>query len=167
MSTRSTWTKQFVASRAKIGIESRQRTTSRASSKRSRRSIASKTFKIARANLDFDVFGYRVHFVFTNDLCRARGLYDGILGHNGTMDSDGTAGLHAFAREGKHAWVSYIFLEWNASPNQIAHESSHAVERMFDWAGITKFDGEVIAYHYGWLVGQIMSFQKKKVRGKR
>lgn len=124
-------------------------------------------FKIARANLDFDVYGYGVQIIFTSDLKRARDLYDGLLGHN-ESDMNATGGLHVYTLDdSKFPGNSYVFLKWNAKPHVIAHESSHVIERLFAWIGMRKYDSEILAYHYGWLVGQIMSFQKSLKKGRK
>lgn len=120
-----------------------------------------KGYRIYRGILDFDVFGYRVTFVFSNDLQRARDEYDSIIGRG--WDATGAAAFHSAvdaARDNR----SFMFFKEKASAEQVAHESAHVIIRMFKWAGVVEIDSEVFAYHVGHLVGNIASFQQKVVK---
>lgn len=161
MSTKRISARRSVAGRAK------QRGSSSTPSRRSKPSTKSEPYRIQRAVLDFDVYGYRVTFVFTNDLQRARNEYDKVIGR--TFDCGGAGAFHSFA-DWESDPKSFIFFREDACAEQIAHESAHAVLRMFRWASIkvTEQDnGEVFAYHLGHLVGNITRAQKKLVKQSR
>lgn len=133
---------------------------------RSRGSKPSTEYRIKRAILDFDVFGYRVTFVFTSDIQRARNEYDKIIGRHYEHIN---AGAFHTAVDWDNDPRSFIFFKEDACAEQIAHESAHAVLRMFRWAGIdlkNEDNGEVFTYHLGHLVGNITRAQKKLVRRK-
>lgn len=127
-----------------------------------------KPYRVKRAILDFDVFGYQVTFVFTNDLQRARDEYDKVIGRH--FDHTGSGAFHT-AVDWDSDPRSFLFFKEDACSEQISHEASHAVIRLFRWAGIDlKVDsdnGEVFAYHLGHLVGNITRAQKKLVKRRR
>lgn len=121
-------------------------------------------YRIVRGYLDFDVFGYRVCFIFTNDLQRARHEYDDIIGH--TYDMTGAGACHcAVDATGDNA--SYLFFKLKATPEQIAHEAYHAIFRLRAWSAVKDDGGEFTAYHLGHLVGNIDAFQKAMKRSKQ
>src|SRR5581483_9327451 len=121
-------------------------------------------YRIARAILDFDVFGYRVTFVFTNDLQRARDEYDEVIGRH--FDATGAGAFHTAVDEAMDN-RSFIFFKENAQAEQIAHEASHVIFRMLKWAGVVENDSEVFAYHLGHLVGNISRAQEKLIPVRR
>lgn len=128
----------------------------------------SENYRIKRAILDFDVYGYRVTFVFTNDLQRARNEYDAVIGKH--VEHVGAGAFHS-AVDWDNDSQSYLFFKENADAEQIAHEAYHVIARMFRWAGIIESIettcGEVFAYHLGHLVGNITRAQKKLVKQSR
>jgi len=129
----------------------------------SKTSKQEKPYRIARGILDFDVYGYRVTFVFTNDLQRARDEYDSVIGHH--LEHAGAGAFHSTVD-----WAtdprSFLFFPLDACSEYIAHESAHVIFRMFRWAGIEfneRETGENFAYHLGHLVANITSAQRKLV----
>lgn len=98
--------------------------------------------------------GYQVHVVFSGDLARSR---RGRYGSTGIAEEPKTAAFHTSTEDGH----SHIFFKPDASAGVIAHESWHAIYRMFDWAGVIRFDNEATAYHLGHLVGAVSDFQRK------
>lgn len=118
--------------------------------------------------LDFDVYGYRVNFVFTNNLQMARDRYDKVIGKH--VEHVGAGAFHS-ARDWKDDAESFLFFKEDADAEQIAHESYHVIARMFRWCGIIEDTemtcGETVAYHLGHLVGQLTRAQKVLTRGKK
>lgn len=102
--------------------------------------------------MEFDVYGYRVHIVFTNDLQASRNKINTLIG--GKCDVDGAAAIHA-----SNGNVSHIFFKWDATPEQIAHESWHCIRRLMEYIGAT-LENEIVAYHIGHLVGAIHNLRK-------
>jgi hypothetical protein len=49
----------------------------------------------------------------------------------------------------------YLFLPPVFDPDTVAHETYHLVDYMMDRLGVTQRDGEVMAYHLGWIVGKV------------
>jgi hypothetical protein len=54
----------------------------------------------------------------------------------------------------------YLVLPLDPDEGTIAHESLHAIEELFRWAGARR-DEETFAYHLDYLVGRIHKFIKK------
>jgi hypothetical protein len=109
--------------------------------------------------VNFDVFGYRVWVIFTDDLQKSRSKYDRKIGASCVIEN--AAALHAAVNN-----HSYVFLQWKAKPEQIAHEAYHAIDRMMLYAGVAH-ENENMAYHIGHLVGCIHTmrgyFRRKNV----
>jgi hypothetical protein len=106
--------------------------------------------------LKFDAFGYRVRVIFTNDVVASRIKRDRILGK---YDGSYASGLHSWSADKAQ---SYLFLGADARPCTIAHESWHAVRRMLLFCG-AELENEVVAYHLGYLVGEIHKLQKQLI----
>jgi hypothetical protein len=97
---------------------------------------------------------YRVHAIFTDDIfesCQGRYITD-------SQEDEGTDALTLTAAE---SGDTHMFLQRGASAGVVAHESWHAIYAMFKWAGVKKFDNEVVAYHLGHLVDRVIDFQLK------
>ncbi len=96
----------------------------------------------------FHAFDYNVRVIFSTDVVRSRIARDKILGkYDGVRCS------------AMHCWnpsqaISYLFLPHKVPPATVAHEAWHAVRRMLRFCG-AELDNEVVAYHLGYLVGEI------------
>jgi len=49
----------------------------------------------------------------------------------------------------------YLFLPPEFDPDTVVHEVYHLVDYMMDRLGVLHRDGEVMAYHMGWIVGKV------------
>lgn len=102
--------------------------------------------------INFPVFGYSIGVVFSTDVIRS--IYDY---HKNQHDLSDTAAAHVgITGSGR----SHLFFDFKAEPGIIAHESWHAVYRMFEYEGM-KLDDEAVAYHLGYLVKEVLKAQKK------
>ena len=102
---------------------------------------------------------YDVHVIFTEDIVKSR---MGRYGTAGAAGSGQTGALHSSTVDGH----SHLFYKPTASAEIITHEAFHAIWAMFNWTGVKDWDNETTAYHLGYLVGRITTFQSKVLRGK-
>ena len=51
--------------------------------------------------------------------------------------------------------AGYLFLPVVFDPDTVAHEVYHLIDYMMDRLGVVNRDGEVMAYHLGWVVGKV------------
>jgi hypothetical protein len=56
--------------------------------------------------------------------------------------------------------ASMLILDEIAPPNIIAHECWHAIHRLLTGSD-AKLDNETVAYHLGYLVGEVHKFQRR------
>lgn len=106
--------------------------------------------------LDFSILGhYQVHIELSSNIRAALKKYKQT--ENVNMDDD-DEDTDALAIHVKNVSFSYIFLPHNARPGTIAHESWHVVRRMFEHVG-ADLEDEMVAYHIGYLVDQIVKMQ--------
>jgi hypothetical protein len=94
---------------------------------------------------------YKVEVIFTEDLLDS---YFSRYGEAGLAGNPLTDALHT-----TQSGISQIFYAPTAPARVISHESWHAIFAMFKWAGVENYDDETIAYHLGWLIGEITEFQ--------
>jgi hypothetical protein len=107
--------------------------------------------------IDFPVWNYTVHVVYTDDIRKARQARVSIVG---ALEEP----LHEFI-DAMHCYNpvepdGIIFITPTTSAGVICHEAFHAMWRMFKWTG-AKPENETYAYHLGYLVDKILD-QKKK-----
>lgn len=110
--------------------------------------------------VDFPVFCYYiVHIEVTSDLKKSMEKYPATksIPLDSEFDNKGAWSVHV-----ENEPVSFIFLPYNTSVGDIAHESWHVVHRMMRYVGVSP-DSETVAYHLGYLVNQVFKF----VRGKK
>lgn len=100
------------------------------------------------SKLSFPAFEYDVHIVFSSDVVASRIKRDDILGK---YDAGPAGGLHSYTPDGSY---SYLFISPDALPSTIAHEAWHCIRRMMVHCG-AELENEVVAYHLGYLVGEI------------
>ena len=107
-------------------------------------------FKDYEKVIKFPVFAdYRVHVIVTDDLQKSRDArFD---------NAQSTEGLDACCCSVLNGHASCIFLQKEASSGTIAHEAWHAVYKMFRQIG-AELEEEMVAYHLGYLVDEIMAF---------
>jgi len=101
----------------------------------------------------FDVWSeFKIHIVFSSDLARARiHRYETA----GIASDSSTAALYTRGSGG----YGHLFFRPAACAGIITHECCHAIWHMFEWAGVTEWDNETLAYHLGYLVGEASEFQ--------
>jgi hypothetical protein len=93
---------------------------------------------------------YVVHVEITSDIAKSLLKYP----RTRKVEMDETTnGLAVHTNEG----FSYIFLPYNASVGNIAHEAWHVVRQMMEYLGI-KIDNEAVAYHLGYLTNRVWDF---------
>jgi hypothetical protein len=100
-------------------------------------------FNIGWAN-DFEV-----NICITPDVMKSRKHRDELLGQLRPRCENACALFCAL--EGK----GWLFLPMEFDPDTVAHETYHLVDYMMDRLGVEHRDGEVMAYHMGYVVGKI------------
>lgn len=116
-----------------------------------------KTLKI-----DFPVFGYTLNVVLTNCIDISRNKINNKVGVPESRFDD-CSGLHSY---NKNDSEGFVFITASSPAGTIAHESSHAIYRMFTFYGVG-FDDEAFAYHLGFVVDKVTAFMiknKKQVK---
>ena len=109
--------------------------------------------------IEFPVFSnYWIHAEFASDIAAATKKYP-------STECVGEEALDTYEALTIHVEenCSFIFLKPNASAGTIAHESYHAIKRMFDVMDVKK-QNEVVAYHLGYLVDQITKFRSQRCK---
>lgn len=101
----------------------------------------------------FPVFGYTVHVEVGN-------IDEAVLQYPETKiapteDCDGLC-VHV---EGECR--TFMFLKPDATVSDVVHESYHAINRMFTYAGV-KHDNENDAYHLGYLAGKVFDYVQEE-----
>ncbi len=114
--------------------------------------LIEKKLKIA-----FPVFGYKLNVVITNSIDISRNKINSKVGVAKSNFED-CVGLHSHKETEPEA---FIFITPFSTPGTIAHESSHAVYRMFEFYGLD-FDDENFAYHLGFIVDKIHCLIRNK-----
>ena len=96
---------------------------------------------------------FQVVLVLTSDIERSRKARDSVFNRSYESREHGVAGL--FASTGKKG---YIFLGQNYDADVSAHEVYHLVDYIMHYLDVKERDGEVMAYHIGYLCGEIAKF---------
>jgi hypothetical protein len=107
--------------------------------------------------IEFPVFSdFIIHVEVAKNIEKAIGKYPSIadFSEEDTGESDGVAVYDG-------GQVCFIFLKPNVSVGTIAHESWHAIEHMMERFNVRP-EGEVIAYHLGYLVDKVFRFLRRK-----
>ena len=106
--------------------------------------------------VEFPIFcDYIVHIEITSDMKKSLQKYK----QTKSIETDDATGGLAVHTDGS---FSYIFLPYNTSVGDIAHEAWHVVKHMMDYVGV-ELDSETCAYHLGFLTNKIFRF----VRGRK
>lgn len=63
--------------------------------------------------------------------------------------------------EGQHG-MGWLIFGLNPTPEIVAHECSHAIMHLMNYAGVKQPEEEVFAYHLGYLAGRVHKFLKGK-----
>jgi hypothetical protein len=100
---------------------------------------------------------YKVYIVFTDDLAASR------ISRYETAGVAGESGTAALFTRGAGGYGHLFFLK-DACARIITHECVHAIWALFDWSGVKQWDNETLAYHLGYLVGEVSEFQAKVLR---
>lgn len=106
--------------------------------------------------IDFPVFGYTLNIVLTNCIDISRNKINNKVGV-AKGDFKYCAGIHSHNDNDSEA---FIFITSSSTSGTIAHESSHAIYRIFEFYGLD-FDDENFAYHLGFVVDKITDFMSK------
>lgn len=108
-------------------------------------------------------FGHRLKVILSDDV---HASYVG-LGLGGADPHTDMNACIVFTTEDDG--LTYMLLNFTASPGTVAHESWHVVYRMLKGLG-AKLENEVVAYHLGDLVRKITDFQldtKKMLKARK
>lgn len=102
---------------------------------------------------------YRVYVVVADDFEKAaKGLW---LEYEGELGSESALTLTPLLNVGE----SYIFLrqkkDLSSIMDEIAHESWHAVNQMFDFVG-AELENEMVAYHLGYIARSAYDIWRNK-----
>ena len=111
---------------------------------------------IRNAKIHFDVFGFDVHFVETDDYEAAMDYLKLRDRGNGPKDT-----TEAFTWNASSGDESYIFTGRKADISTIVHECWHAINHMLDFRGVG-MENETVAYHLDYLVKRAMKFYRKE-----
>lgn len=103
--------------------------------------------------IEFTIFDYNISIVVTDDIVKSRNNRSHLLGSL-YHDHGGTKGLHSCNEDISGA---YLFFNRDTTHEIIAHESFHAVYRMFKWIG-AEIEEELMAYYLGYTVQQVTDF---------
>jgi hypothetical protein len=103
-----------------------------------------------RTDVRFPVFGYTVRVIVARSIQRS----------GAKLGADLSGALAGFIYPGEdNPKRSWIVLPLDADEATVAHEASHAVRAMLNFAG-ARTDNETFAYHLDFLVGRIHKFLK-------
>lgn len=91
---------------------------------------------------------FEVNVCITPDILASRNHRNPILGPLERI----TDPAALFCAQGN---AGYLFLPVVFDPDTVAHEVYHLIDYFMDRLGVRDRDGEVMAYHMGWIVGKI------------
>lgn len=106
--------------------------------------------------IDFVVFGHTVGVIFATDIRKA------MMERHGEKLDDANAATFCYTSKAR----SELFFPFNAKIRTIAHEAVHAIWNLFDYHGM-KRSNEGMAYHIGYLVGEILKCRALALQSKR
>jgi hypothetical protein len=102
----------------------------------------------------FDALEYRVVVVRSSDIQQSVSRNPKLSG----ADLSSLSAAHLFTDD--DLGISYIILPWSYDANMVAHEAWHAVRRMLVDSCHMALENEAVAYHLGYLAGEIYEFYK-------
>lgn len=108
-------------------------------------------------SIDFEIFGYRLFVIYTDNLQKTRISLNNKVGAPNKEISSTVDGLHCCNDLESDAFVLFTP---HSSIGTIAHEVSHAIWRMFKYYG-AKFENELFAYHLGYTLDKILKFKNE------
>ena len=117
-----------------------------------------KAYYEEKTKIYFDAWDYEVNIVLSSNLDASINRRDKSHKFEGK-----TAGICMPSSSGRPQCL--IILPYRPKASLIAHESWHAVRNILDYCG-ANYDSETVAYHLGYLVRQICSFEQKHPRPK-
>jgi len=112
--------------------------------------------KEEHGSTDFEVFGWRVFFIYTSNVKETREALSHKVGALETSLENCPA-LHSYNAKLND---SFVIFNNTATIGDLAHECFHVLWRMFISHGV-ELDNETTAYHLGFLVDKIVDFKKK------
>lgn len=120
-----------------------------------------KYYKEIRKKIEFPVFGYTIHIIFTTNVVEAIKL----LNNKGETDiKEKDMPLHVDGGchiSNKASNVAHIVLYYKGGIATAVHESYHAIYRLMDYVGIK--DEEAFAYHLDYLASEITEMHNELV----
>jgi hypothetical protein len=93
---------------------------------------------------------YVVHVEISSDIKKS------LLKYPPTKSIEMEENTHGLAVHTDNAF-SYIFLPYDTSAGDIAHEAWHVIRHMMEYLSI-ELDNEAVAYHLGYMVNKIFRF---------
>ena len=116
--------------------------------------------KVLKKTVKFPVFSnYRINIIAATDIKK-------YMSENSEFCdvcmSDDDSNTEAITLHSHETGASAIVVPLSASVNTIAHECYHAVRKMLEMHDV-ELGNEVVAYHLGYLVGEVFSL----VRGRK
>jgi hypothetical protein len=113
--------------------------------------------KALKSIILFPVFDYCVHVEISSNVEKAFLKYD----KTKDMWDDDDKLSEGWTINDPDNSTSFIFLKPNVTEGTIAHESWHAILNMLVRVG-ADLDNEVVAYHLGYLVDEIVKLKRSK-----
>lgn len=106
----------------------------------------------------FPAWSYDIHVILTSDVDLTTHKIERQIADTELVFSLNSERGHGGCHIAHHkALDSYVVLPMDAPCSAVAHESWHAIRYMLTSAG-ADLDSETVAYHLGYLVGQIIRF---------
>lgn len=112
-----------------------------------------------KTTIDFDVFQYKVHIIFSRDPVKSRSKRDKFFGREYDMGPAGALHCTKTGDEGN----SWIFYNYDVGMSSLVHEACHAIDTLLEVDGI-KPCKETRAYLTGHLCSKITLFMHKTDR---
>lgn len=115
-----------------------------------------------KLEIGFPIFAnYTIFVVLTDDVIKSRTDRNAEIGEK--YDGGIAEAMLCYSLDKEKEGMAWMFLHYNASPGIIAHESVHAIHRLWDFVGVStaKNDSEIFAYHVEYVVERIWNHLKK------
>lgn len=106
--------------------------------------------------VSFPVFGYSIYIIYTDNIEQSRKLKCNEIGAMDELMGPYVDGLHSYNNIEPDG---FVFFRPDSTMGTITHECFHAIHRLFKWIG-AKVENEIMAYHLGYLVDQVVEFKK-------
>ena len=105
--------------------------------------------------IEFPMYEYKVHIVYTSNIQHSRDLRNDVL--DGAVElSHYVDGLHSTSD--RDLFTSYIFFTPKSSYGVITHEAYHVVCRMFKTIE-AEHEEELFAYHLGYITDECVKLK--------